>query len=124
MKLDQLALIVPNVMPNVNTALLALYSGQMRNPLVLSSAHRVQIADNKAESVLGSPTASDSLGILGRLNNAESTTSTIIPTLNLHDLELMMQWCNTTYISPSHEMKVPTKSGAMQCPRKPSLTHS
>ncbi|KAJ5273860.1 hypothetical protein N7478_008985 [Penicillium angulare] len=57
------------------------------------------------ESILGSPTASDSLGILGRLNNAnanpESATATIIPILNLHDLELMTQWCNTTYSSLS-----------------------
>ncbi|KAJ5180846.1 hypothetical protein N7492_004056 [Penicillium capsulatum] len=36
-----------------------------------------------------------SLGILGRLSGSSSATPG--PALNLHDLELMMQWCNSTY---------------------------
>ncbi|KAJ5935746.1 hypothetical protein N7466_005293 [Penicillium verhagenii] len=51
----------------------------------------------QTDSVLGSPTAaSASLGILGRLSSTASA-ATPVPILNLHDLELMMQWCNTTY---------------------------
>lgn len=42
----------------------------------------------------GSPAATaDTLGLLGRLGDSSST----VPALNLHDLELMMQWCNTTF---------------------------
>jgi hypothetical protein len=36
----------------------------------------------------------DSLGILRHLSGNASLPS---PALNIHDLELMMQWCNTTY---------------------------
>lgn len=50
----------------------------------------------QSDSVLGSPGAVDSLGLLGRFSDS-STIGTPAPTLNLHDLELMMQWCNATY---------------------------
>lgn len=53
------------------------------------------------DSVLGSPPASDSLGLLGHLSGEASTVGTPAPVLNLHDLELMMQWCNATYESLS-----------------------
>lgn len=46
--------------------------------------------------MLSSPPASDSLGLLGRLSGEEQA-GTPAPVLNLHDLELMMQWCNATY---------------------------
>ncbi|KAJ5109710.1 hypothetical protein N7532_002355 [Penicillium argentinense] len=42
----------------------------------------------------GVSAGTDSLGLLGRLGDA---TSTPVPALNLHDLELMMQWCNATH---------------------------
>lgn len=41
------------------------------------------------------PAAADSLGILGRLSGSSAATPG--PALNTHDLELMMQWCNSTY---------------------------
>lgn len=46
---------------------------------------------------MGSPGAVDSLGLLGHFSSETSTTGTPAPTLNLQDLELMMQWCNATY---------------------------
>ncbi|KAJ5096326.1 hypothetical protein NUU61_005682 [Penicillium alfredii] len=46
--------------------------------------------------VLGSPNT-DSLGILGRLSGDNAASTLPSPALNLHDLELMMQWCNATY---------------------------
>ncbi|KAJ5621951.1 hypothetical protein N7528_005183, partial [Penicillium herquei] len=56
----------------------------------------------QSESVLGSPTASDSLGILGRLNSSGgAVTTSSVPALNIEDLELMMQWCNSTYLTLS-----------------------
>lgn len=44
---------------------------------------------------LGSP-GSDSLGLLGRLSG-DSSTPAAPAALNLHDLELMMHWCNATF---------------------------
>lgn len=42
----------------------------------------------------GSPaTTADTLGLLNRISDPTSTA----PVLNLPDLELMMQWCNTTF---------------------------
>lgn len=55
-------------------------------------------------SGLGHPTSSsvprteaaDSLGILSQLGSENAATAAG-PALNLHDLELMIQWCNTTF---------------------------
>ncbi|KAJ5225061.1 hypothetical protein N7468_006286 [Penicillium chermesinum] len=46
-----------------------------------------------SDPAIGSP-GSDSLGILGRFSSDNSSPT---PALNIHDLELMMQWCNETY---------------------------
>ncbi|KAJ5457210.1 hypothetical protein N7530_012484 [Penicillium desertorum] len=48
-----------------------------------------------SSSTTGAGTA-DSLGILSQLGNENAATSAG-PALNLNDLELMMQWCNTTF---------------------------
>ncbi|KAJ5698183.1 hypothetical protein N7462_000188 [Penicillium macrosclerotiorum] len=53
------------------------------------------------DSAVSSPPASDSLGILGRLSGEGSTTA--LAALNVHDLELMMQWCNSTYCTLSRD---------------------
>ncbi|OQE30053.1 hypothetical protein PENSTE_c002G08157 [Penicillium steckii] len=49
-----------------------------------------------ASASTGSP-STDTLGLLNRLGDSTST----VPVLNLHDLELMMQWCNTTFYTLS-----------------------
>lgn len=50
-----------------------------------------------SDSILSSPPA-DSLGILGRLSgDGETAATTPTSALNLHDLELMMHWCNATF---------------------------
>ncbi|KAJ5201505.1 uncharacterized protein N7498_006168 [Penicillium cinerascens] len=50
----------------------------------------------------GSP-GSDSFGLLGRLSGDSSTAAAPPAALNLHDLELMMQWCNATFHTLSRD---------------------
>ncbi|KAJ5175628.1 uncharacterized protein N7482_001505 [Penicillium canariense] len=71
-------------------------------PSVARQSSRTSGSDSgqPGDSVLGSPPAADSLGILGRLSGDSSTVATPI-SLNLHDLELMMHWCNSTYLTLS-----------------------
>ncbi|GLI81206.1 hypothetical protein PoHVEF18_009579 [Penicillium ochrochloron] len=68
-------------------------------PAVARQSSRASGSDSghPSDSILSSPPA-DSLGILGRLSG-DGVTAATTPTaaLNLHDLELMMHWCNDTY---------------------------
>ncbi|KAJ5895590.1 hypothetical protein N7495_007281 [Penicillium taxi] len=53
------------------------------------------------DPVLGFPATTDSLGLFNRLGNNYSSASLPALALNLHDLELMMQWCNSTFYTLS-----------------------
>ncbi|KAJ5580212.1 uncharacterized protein N7459_006197 [Penicillium hispanicum] len=61
-----------------------------------------------SDSVLGSPVAADSLGLLGGLSAGSATSTAPAPALNLHDLELMMQWCNFTHLTLSRNERTET----------------
>ncbi|KAJ5815111.1 hypothetical protein N7474_006888 [Penicillium riverlandense] len=45
-------------------------------------------------SSVGTP---DSLGILGQMRDEDQGAASLTPILNIADLELMIQWCNSTY---------------------------
>ncbi|CAL5869260.1 uncharacterized protein PFLUO_LOCUS3488 [Penicillium psychrofluorescens] len=49
------------------------------------------------ESIMGSVGTPDSLGILGQMRGEDPAVASPAPILNTADLELMMQWCNSTY---------------------------
>ena len=64
------------------------------------SAHQSSRASGFDSGLHGDPSpgspGADSLGLLGRLSS-DSSTPAAPAGLNLHDLELMTQWCNATF---------------------------